>query len=97
MSGKFRTIEEWADLHGETLMGRSQFEREEEQEKTRRQERNEQKYTLTLTAVELDWLLFDLMDSAMERYKEDSVYSEKVRAQRNMWWAQADAQGFEVF
>lgn len=92
-----KNTEEWADLNGEIPMSRSQAEREEERERRRREERDAQEFTLRLTAAELDWLLFDLMDWGMGYYEDGSVYSEKIRAQRNMWWAQADAQNYQPF
>lgn len=95
-AGRVKNIEEWADLHGEIPMSRSQAEREEERERQRREERYTQEFTLKLNAAELDWLFFDLMD-AMYDDDEQPGYAKKVKTMRDKWWASVDSQGYEVF
>ena len=83
---------EWAELHGEENMTQAQAEKEEGVERLARVERDKQTFSLILTAAELDWLLFDMLESV--EYPHPGGEAPNVRATRDKWWEQVAAQGY---
>ena len=76
-------------------MTMQQFQAEERQAKQDRLERGSEVFTLELTADELDWLLFEIMEyAACVLGKENKSEELDIRASIDQWWEQATKQGY---
>jgi len=84
-------LKEWADLHGEPKMSRTEFDRIEAEEKAYRM----QNFTLSLSADELDWLLYELRRAAFA-YRAHQKPSEALDVEHAIraWTAQVQDQGY---
>ena len=89
-------VRQWAEDHGEIPMTMEQFQAEESQAKQDRLERGSEVFTLELTADELDWLLFEIMQHAALEALEQKKPSKEldIRASIDQWWQQAAKQGY---
>lgn len=97
----------WAEDHGETLMTRSEFDREEELELERENlraemlaeeyalERAHPTFTVIFSADELDWLLDELLPMLAE-HRRDIGYLDRpdILHSINQWRMQAGKQGY---
>ena len=89
-------IKQSAEAHGEIPMTMEQFQAEERRAKQDRLERGKEKYSLVLTADELDWLLFEIMEHAAFEAKAKGNGSQEleIRASIDEWLAQVTEQGY---
>ena len=103
-------IKEWADQHGEIPMTMKQFQEEEKQERSRqkrleaakayneatRRKRGAVQYTLSLTADELDWLLWEILDGAAYSAEHSLLRSKAldIRLTIEQWHEAVADQGY---
>ena len=89
-------IKQWAEDHGEIPITMEQFQAEERQAKQDRLERGKEKFTLELTADELDWLFFDILETSEKTLSSQNRGSEAllVHDSRDEWLEQVTEQGY---
>lgn len=96
---EMNSVQQRAEDHGEIPMTMSQFEEEERRAEEQRLERGKERYTLELTADELDWLLFEIMSHAAVEARRQGFGSKEldIRHAMNEWLEQVSEQGYESF
>ena len=55
-------------------------------------------YTLSLTADELTWLLFEVFPTALRVYeKTDGSMAAQLKYAKDQWWSELSEQGYKPF